>query len=113
MPVQNMAWNSRWAYGGDDGISASMQINFPPQLAVAQASLSGANGDGLCMGGITQFRTRTTPSGPDQDHNFGWDPNFGFPPVAFDPIMTSVSAELAVGGNGQQGVMTLLVWLWG
>jgi hypothetical protein len=60
------------------------------------------------MGGITQFRTRTTPNGPDQDHNFGWDSNFGFPPVAFDPIMTSVSAQLDVGG-GQQGVMTLMV----
>jgi hypothetical protein len=111
MAIENMAWNWRWAYGGDPGTSVSMQINFPPQLAVAQASLSGANGDGLCMGGITQYRTRA-PNGQDEDHNFGWDPNFGFPPVAFDPAMSSVSAELAVGGNGQQGVMTLMVWLW-
>jgi hypothetical protein len=108
MPVQNMAWHWNWAV---DGSSASMQVNFPPQMAVAQASLSGADGEGLCMGGITQFRTRTTPNGPDLDHNFGWDSNFGFPPVAFDPIMTSVSAQLVVGG-GQQGVTTLMVWLW-
>jgi hypothetical protein len=112
MPIQNMAWNWNWVFGGDSGGSASMQVNFGPTLAVAEASLSGANGDGLCMGGITQFRTRTQPDGPDQDHNFGWSSDFGFPPVAFDPIMTSVSAELDVGGNGQQGVMTLMVWLW-
>lgn len=110
MPVQNMSWASRWAY---NGASASMQINFAPQLAVAQASLSGANGEGLCMGGIKQYRTRTMPTGPDQDHNFTWNSNFGYPPTAFAPIMTSVTAELVVGGNGQQGVMTLLVWLWG
>lgn len=110
MAIQNMSWASRWAY---NGASTSMQINFGPQQAVAQASLSGANGNGLCMGGIKQFRTRTTPNGPDQDHNFNWDPNFGYPPVVFDRIMTSATAELVVGGGGQQGVMTLLVWRWG
>lgn len=68
---------------------------------------------GFVWGCITQYRTRQTPDGPDQEHDFGWDSNFGYPPVAYDPIMTSVSAELDVGGNYQQGVMTLLVWLWG
>ena len=50
MAINNMAWNSGWAYGGDNGTSVSMQVNFAPQMAVAQASLSGAEGGGLCMG---------------------------------------------------------------
>lgn len=104
MAVQNMAWNWGWA--------VSLQVNFAPTLAVAQCSLSQADGDGLCAGGITQYRTRTTPSGPDQDHNFGISGgSYWLPPVAFDPLMTSVSAELDVGEN-QQGTMTLMVWLW-
>jgi hypothetical protein len=88
-----------------------MQINFAPTMAVAQASLSGADGAGLCMGGINQYRARETPAGPDQDHNFDWSSHFGYPPIAFDRLMTSVTATLVVGG-GQQGVMSLMVWLW-
>jgi hypothetical protein len=109
MPIQNMAWHwgSAW-----NGATVTLQVNFAPQMAVAKASLSGANGDGLCMGGIRQYRTRTTPAGPDQDHNFQWNPQFGYPPVAYDPLMTSATADLVVGGSGQQGVMTLMVWLW-
>jgi hypothetical protein len=34
------------------------------------------------------------------------------PSLAFDHLMTSVTAELVVGGDGQSGVMTLVVWLW-
>src|SRR5262245_24484418 len=111
MPIQNMSWSWSSVFGGDSGSSTSMQVNFGPTLAVAQASLSGANGDGLCMGGVTQYRTRTQPDGPDQDHDFGWDSQFGYPPIVFDPIMTSVSAQLEVGGS-QDGVMTLTVWQW-
>jgi hypothetical protein len=108
MAVQNMAWSWGWAVNS----SVSLQVNFAPTLAVAQCSLSQADGDGLCAGGITQYRTRTTPSGPDHDHNFGISGgSYWLPPVAFDPLMTSVSAELDLGDN-QQGTMTLMVWLW-
>jgi len=112
MAIMNMAWNSRWAYGGDNGTSASMQINFAPTMAVAQVSLSNADGDGLCGGGINQYRTRTTPGGADSDHNFSWNTNSALPSLAFDHLMTSVTAEIVVGGDGQSGVMTLVVWLW-
>ena len=110
MPVAGMHYNWGWAYGGDDGFSVSAQYNFSPAFAAAQTSLSMADGDGLCTSGITQYRIRPNPNAPDQDVNFGWDPNFGFPPSVYDPHMTSVTAELDVGGNGQQGVMTLNVW---
>ena len=108
MPVQNMAWQWGWAVGN----STSLQVNFGPTQAVALCSLSQADGDGLCAGGITQYRSRTTPSGPDQDHNFSvTGTTYWLPPMAFDPLMTSVSAELDTGQN-QQGTMTLMVWLW-
>jgi hypothetical protein len=107
VPVNNMAWNWAWASSS----SASRQVNFAPTMAVAQVSLSGADGEGLCRAGITQYRTRTTPSGADHDHNFGWSTNFGYPPIAYDPIMTSVTADLVMG-SGQSGVMSVMVSLW-
>jgi|ERR1041385_7630863 hypothetical protein len=110
MAVSGMHYNWGWAYGGDDGYSVSLQYNFGRSYAVAQVSLSGANGDGLCMGGITQYRKRPVANGPDQDVNFGWSSNYGYPPSVYDPNMTSASATLEVGGNGQQGVITLNVW---
>jgi hypothetical protein len=108
MAVQNMAWNGGWAVSS----SVSFQVNFAPTQAVALCSLSQADGDGLCAGGITQYVTRTQPDGPDQDHDFSISAgSYWLPPLAYDPLMTSVSAELDVGDN-QQGTMTLLVWLW-
>lgn len=104
-----MAWHWNWAV---DNASASMQVNFSRQLAVAMCTLSQADGEGLCAGGVTQYRTRAAVNGPDTDHNFGiHGGTYWLPPMAFDPHMTSVSAELDVGGD-QQGTMTLMVWLW-
>ena len=110
MAVSGMNYNWGWAYGGDDGYSVSLQYNFARSYAVAQVSLSGASGDGFCSGGITQYRKRPVAGGPDQDVNFNWNPNFGYPATVDDPHMTSASASLEVGGNGQAGVMTLNVW---
>jgi hypothetical protein len=107
--IQNMAWQWGWAL---DGATTSLQVNFSPQLAVALCSLSQADGEGLCAGGVTQYRTRAQANGPDTDHNFGiHGSSYWLAPVAFDHHMTSVSAELDVGGD-QQGTMTLMVWLW-
>jgi hypothetical protein len=105
MAVSGMRYHWGWAYESD----WSVQYNFSPSSAVAQCPLSMADGDGLCTGGITQYRTRPHPNGPVHDRKFSWNPNFGFPPSVYDPNMTSVTAELVVG-NGQQGVMTLNVW---
>jgi len=62
-----------------------------------------------CTGGITQYRTRPHPNGLVHDHNFSWNPNFGFPLSVFDSNLTSVMAELVLG-YGQQGIMTLNLW---
>jgi hypothetical protein len=109
MPVQGAYYNWTWGIGHDTGGSGSLQINFRPSDALALVSLSMADGDGLCHTGIRQYRTRSVPTGPDQDHNFTWTHGFGLPPVARDPIMTSVTAQLTLGAR-QQGVMTLVVW---
>lgn len=103
MAIQNMAWQWGWAYSN---FTTSLQVNFSAQMAVALCSLSQADGDGLCAGGVTQVRTTSGT------HNFGISGgSYWLPPVAFDPHMTGVSAELDVGGS-QQGTMTLMVWLW-
>jgi hypothetical protein len=112
MAVTGLHYTWRYAYGGNSGESASMQYNFARSSAAAQASLSGANGEGLCMGGIIQYRTRPVANGPDKDFNFNWDPYFGFPPSVYDDHMTSATAYLAVG-TAQQGVMTLNIWFFG
>lgn len=108
MPVQGCYYKWMWGVGRDTGGSGSLQINFRPSDALALVSLSMADGSGLCNAGINQYRTRPAV-GPDQDHNFAWNPNFGFPPLARDPVMTSVTAQLTLGPH-QQGVMTLVVW---
>jgi hypothetical protein len=108
MSVQNMAWNWAWAFNS----SQSLQVNFGPTQAVALCSLSQADGGGLVAGGITQYRTRSQANGPDQDHDFSISgETYWLPPMAYDPIMTSVTAELDTGQD-QQGTMTLMVWLW-
>src|SRR6516225_9890346 len=57
----------------------------------------------------SSWSIRSDPNGPDQDVNFSWNSNFGYPPSVYDPNMTSVTAELDVGQD-QEGVMTLKVW---
>jgi hypothetical protein len=105
MAVTGMHYTWGWASDND----WSVQYNFSPARAVAQVSLSQAVEQGLCAGGITQYRTKPLPNGPDHDVNFGWNPNFIYPPSVHDPQMTSVTAEL-VASVGQQGTMTLNVW---
>jgi hypothetical protein len=108
VPIQGAYYDWEYGYGGDSGGQGSLQINFPPSNALALTSLSTADGDGLCGTGFAQYRSRN-PDGSDTDHNFSWTTDFGFPPMARDANMTSVTAELVLGAN-QQGVMTLLVW---
>jgi hypothetical protein len=110
MAVTSMFYNWMWAYGGDNGYSVSVQVGFSPAFGVAQVSLSAANGDGLCSAGVSEYEIRPDPNGPNQPITFGWDTNFGFPPAVYDPSLTSVTATMEVGGNGQNGTATLMTW---
>ena len=108
MGVENYAWH--WGGGGIGGV-INLQVNFAPQPAMAQTSLSSVSGPGLCFGGIESYRTRPDPAGPEQTTQYQWDPTFGFPPVVFDNALSSVSASLTLGGR-QYGCLTLMVSLW-
>jgi len=108
VPVQGAFYNWKWGSAGDSGASGSLQMNFRPIDALALTSLSLVAGGGLVGSGFSQYRSRN-PDGSDQDHNFAWDSTSGLPPIVRDSAMTSVTAELDLGGH-QQGVMTVLVW---
>jgi len=106
MAVTGMHFNWKWAYSD---VMTSVQYNFARQHAVAQVSLSYASGEGLAGCGIIQYRTRADQTGPDTDHNYGWNEYYGYPPSVDDKHMTSATAELFVW-EGQGGVMTFNVW---
>ena len=100
-----------WAYGGgDDGASSSVHLSFSPTYAIAQTALSQASGEGLVTAGVTQYTTRPQPNGGDQPVNFSWNPDFGYPPDVWAEEMSSVTAEIDVGGDGQGGSFNLTVF---
>jgi hypothetical protein len=105
MAVENLAWSWSWSVG----MSVSMQVNFAPQLAVAQASLTAEVGAASCAGGITGYGT------PGAFAVFPFNDDYGWPPVVSSPQMNKVTAILDanIGDQGaSQGVMTLMVSLW-
>jgi len=108
MPVQGAHYKWMWGIGWDTGGTGSIQINFRPTDALALVSLSTASGEGMCTAGISEYRTRNVSTGVDEPHVTG-DPKYGWPPLARDPNMTSVTATLMLGAR-QIGVMTLIVW---
>jgi hypothetical protein len=103
-------WN--WGAGGDSGVTVGLFLSFGPSpYMIAQAALSNADGGGLMFSGITQYTVRPDPNGGDQPISFGWDPNFGFPGEVWDHNMSSVNAEMDVGGGGEQyGKFSLTVF---
>jgi hypothetical protein len=103
-----------WTFVAFD--QATVQINFGRTGAVARTALSGVTVGALT--GISQFRTRADPNGPEQDTNFDFDFRFGWPPIVAQDNMTSVTAQLIargvnLGGISQGSLMTLTVDLWG
>jgi hypothetical protein len=108
MALQAIFANWAWAYGGDSGAVSIMEFSFPPSKVIVHSTLSMATGGGLCTVGISHYRTRPNPNGPDQPIDFNWDPNFGFPPIIFDQHFTYAKAELTVGAH-QQGVATVTI----
>ena len=106
MALQAIFANWAWGYGGDSGHVTIMEFNFPPSKVIVHSTLSMTTG--LCSVGISQYRTRPNPNGPDQPIDFNWDPNFGFPPIIFDQHFTYAKAELGVAPH-QSGVATVTI----
>jgi hypothetical protein len=68
---------------------------------IAQCALSNAENSGeLLFSGVTEYTTRPDPNGADQPVTFNWDPYFGYPAEVWDHNMSSVSAEMDLGGGG-------------
>jgi hypothetical protein len=83
-------------------------MDFPPAEVVAQAVLNFTLGGGTQKVGIVKFRFRT-PSGADQEVNFGEWPNW--PPFAHHARMTSVTFGVATGSNQQlDGIGQAFFW---
>ncbi len=103
-------WN--WGYGGDDGISVGLYLSFsPPPYMIAHCALSNAVASGLLFSGITQYTTRPVPNGPDIPTIFAWNDYFGFPGEVWDNNISSVNAEMVIGGGGgQYGSYSLTVF---
>jgi hypothetical protein len=92
-------------------MSVGLFLSFaPPPLMIAQCALSNADGSGLMFSGITEYTTRPVPNGADQPVHFNWDPNFGFPAEVWDNNMSSVNAQMDIGGDGQGGKFSLTVF---
>jgi hypothetical protein len=102
MAVQDMTWAWDWVFGGDNGYTASNQYNFAPTNMLAQTSLS-VGSPGLGIIGFTQYTTRPQPNGPDQTVNLPAVNADGgivcYPPLAYDPNMTSITWILLCGGG--------------
>jgi hypothetical protein len=101
-----------WETAGN--ASKTLQINFGRTGAVARTALSTVGGVGRCSTGITQFRTRPDPNGPDIETNLALDFGLGFVPIVGADNMTSVTAMInTVNATIEFGVGTLTVDFWG
>jgi hypothetical protein len=112
MAITGMFFSSAWAFGGDNGFSESVSIGFGPSFAAALTTLTEATGDGLVEIGISQFSFRPPGAATDTFVNHGpfdFGGNAAIPGVS-NPNMTSATATVTVGGNGQLGAGTLSVW---
>jgi hypothetical protein len=114
MTVQGVSWQWDGVFGGSDGYTATHQYNFAPTNALAQTSLS-VGSPGLGVIGFSQFTSRPDPAGPDQVINL---PPFtlsdgalvAYPPLAYDPAMTSVTWLLICGGGDDQMAGSILLF---
>jgi hypothetical protein len=106
MPIAEMGWTLIWSATG----SITKEMNFAAQKAVGQISLGQADGGGLLNSGIRGFRTRPTPTGPENVTDFG--PNFyNWPNTVFDQRLSSVTFALALGGGQEAtGVCNIFFW---
>jgi hypothetical protein len=111
MAVANLSWAWDWVFGGDNGYTATNQYNFPPTNMLAQTSLSVAS-PGLGITGFSQYSTRPQPNGADRVINlpavFVDGGIICYPPLAYDPSMTSLTWLLICGGGLDQMTASLL-----
>jgi hypothetical protein len=113
MAVQNMSCAWDFVFGGSDGYTATNQYNFAPANMLAQTSLS-VGSPGLGITGFSQYSTRPTPDGPDLFINLAPVSVDGgiicYPPLAYDPAMSSLTWLMVCGGGLDQMAASLLLF---
>jgi hypothetical protein len=102
------AWN--WSFGGDDGHSVSIFVSFGPINGVAQTTLGTSFANGYAGLGFPTYTVRPDPNGVDIPINFGFSSYFDYPPNVWDAHLSSVTAELTVGGGLQSASFVLNVF---
>jgi hypothetical protein len=103
-------WN--WGVSGGPAISVGLYLSFSPaNYAIAQTALANAEpNNGIMFSGISEYTVRPEPNGPDLPVPFGWNTNFGYPAGVWDYNMSSVTAEMDVGGEYGSGSFNLTVF---
>jgi hypothetical protein len=114
--VQTIDWDWAWVFGGSDGYTLSRQYNFAPTNGLAQTSLCVAS-PGLGIIGFTEYVTRPDPNGADQNHDLPLVTVDGgvicYPPLVYDPNLTSVTWVQMCGGGLDQMAGSILMYTFG
>jgi len=91
----------KWCFGGDNGYSVSAYLSFSPINGVAQTTLATSFADGYAGVGFPVYTVRPKPNGGDVPMTHGFNEYFDYPPNVWDAHLSSVTAELDLGGNLQ------------
>ena len=101
MSIQSTFCTKIW--GSANGYwNGTVEINFPPQSALATIAMTQTIGDGRSALGIRSFEFRDTPAGPNKTKSFGdffWD----WPPCASHTLMTRVTFGIDLYDNDCRG----------
>jgi hypothetical protein len=91
----------RWCFGGSDGYSVSAYLSFSPINGAAQTTLATCFADGYAGVGFPVYTYRPTPNGGDIPVVHGFNEYFDYPPNIWNSTLSSVTAELDLGGDLQ------------
>jgi hypothetical protein len=111
MPIVGQKSKGVWAWGGDDGYSYTVTVNFNPGAVHAQVGFTEVDGGGLHRVGIKGYRYRPDPNGAEKVVDFGDWPSWKSIVGVVDQ-MSSVTWGMAVGAD-QEARGRLDIYWWG
>jgi hypothetical protein len=100
-----------WCFGGDNGYGVTLYISFARIDGVAQATL-GTSFAVTGTAGFPKYTFRPAPNGDDVPVTHGFNEYYDFPPNIWHNHLSSVTAELGVGGDGQSASFVVNVFAW-
>jgi hypothetical protein len=104
-------WESGWS---DDGFDGTWEWLIDPAYIVAQSNPYYCSGDGIWATGITGWRQRPDPNGPETvtDLSKGKFSEFQWPGCVYIDHCSSVTFGILVGGDDQQLKTVLNLYFW-